>query len=97
MPAGIQHGMDATCALGWLEKDLHAASRPETLYDEEGEFLLIFLRKLRIFRIKQITIFIMQYLYMQFCLVLVIDLSKKLSLCHEQIQIKNRIKLISIY
>jgi len=33
----IQHGVDAKCEFQWLEEDIHAAPRPETLHDEEGE------------------------------------------------------------
>lgn len=79
MPTGIQHGVDATCELGWLEKDLHAASRPKTLHDEEGEFF-IFLRNLR-FKINRNFYYAIHV--SQFCLVLIVDFSQKLALYYE--------------
>lgn len=47
MPAGIQHGMDATCELERLEKDVHVASRPETLHGEKSksfDFMIIYVK-----------------------------------------------------
>lgn len=35
MPTRIQHGVDANCEQ--LEEDVHAASRSETLHNEEGK------------------------------------------------------------
>ena len=37
MPVRIQHGVDAKCEFEWLEEDVHATSRPETLHDKEGK------------------------------------------------------------
>jgi len=37
VPVRIQHGVDAKCEFEWLEEDVHATSRPETLHDKEGK------------------------------------------------------------
>lgn len=87
MSAGIQYGVDTTCAFGRLEKDLHAASRPETLHDKEGESFLSFYHEscANCVEVNCICFHYAIFIYtLQFCLVLVIDFSQKLSLHREQ-------------
>lgn len=41
MSASIQHGVDTTRKLEWLEEGVYAASKPKTLHFKEGECLKI--------------------------------------------------------
>lgn len=41
MPIRIQHGVDTKREFERLEKDVHAAPRPETLHNEKGKIPLL--------------------------------------------------------